>query len=434
MTIAVVPYDPEWPREFERESNRLRAALGDIAIRIDHHGSTSVPGLAAKPIIDIQISVERLQPLEPYASALAGLGYTHVPHADDSFAPFFHRPATWPHTHHVHVVSAGGAEERRTLRFRDRLRSDDGLAREYEALKRQLADAANGSDFVAQQAYANAKTDFIERAIAGAEVSAYYDGFEEEHRLASGPSQLEGDRTKEIVARHLPPPAARILDVGGAAGVYSLWLAALGHEVHLVDASARLVEEARRRSDRAARPLASASVGDARQLSQQDAAFDVVIVMGPLYHLTQAADRARALAEAFRVLRPGGFFAAAGISRYASAMDGLAQNFSLDPMFVAIRDRDLADGQHRNDSGHPYYFTTAYFHTPDGFRDEVAAAGFSRVQVLGVEGPAWILGDFDKRWADPALRAVILDTARVLESHAPIVAASAHLLAIGWKA
>src|SRR5262249_17907397 len=112
--ITIVSYDPEWPREFERERAHLQSALGDLAVRIEHNGSTAVPGLAAKPVIDIQIAVVPLHPLDPYLDALAAAGYHHVPHVDDAFAPFFHKPADWPHTHHVHLVEAGGGEERRT--------------------------------------------------------------------------------------------------------------------------------------------------------------------------------------------------------------------------------------------------------------------------------------------------------------------------------
>jgi GrpB-like predicted nucleotidyltransferase (UPF0157 family) len=166
VTIAIAPYDPGWPRAFERERDRLRAALGDRAVRIDHHGSTAVPDLAAKPVIDIQVSVEQLAPLEPYVRALEALGYRHVPHADDSFAPFFHRPADWPHTHHVHLVEAGGMEERRTLAFRDCLRANPEVARDYEMLKRRLAAEAGGTDVAPHEAYANAKTAFIEQVLA----------------------------------------------------------------------------------------------------------------------------------------------------------------------------------------------------------------------------------------------------------------------------
>src|SRR5215510_11920320 len=101
--LQVVPYDPEWPRAFAAEAVRIRNALGPLAVRIDHNGSTSIPGLAAKPVIDIQVSVRSLQPIDAYQEPLQDLGYTHVAHADDSFCPFFHRPGGWPHTHHVHV-------------------------------------------------------------------------------------------------------------------------------------------------------------------------------------------------------------------------------------------------------------------------------------------------------------------------------------------
>jgi GrpB-like predicted nucleotidyltransferase (UPF0157 family)/ubiquinone/menaquinone biosynthesis C-methylase UbiE len=429
VTIEIAPYDPGWPVAFERERARLADALGAVALRIEHNGSTAVPGLAAKPIIDIQVSVASLQPMGAYRPALESLGYVHVVHEDDAFAPFFHRPEEWPHTYHVHVVQAGSSEERRTLAFRDLLRRDAVAAREYEALKRRLAAEFVGGDAKSREAYAAAKTQFIEACA----VRSYYVRFPEENRLAEGVSQLEFERTKEILLRHLPPPPARILDVGGAAGVYSLWLASLGHEAHLVDRSERLVAEARRRSALAPQPLASASVGDARALNERVEQFDVVLVMGPLYHLTDRNDRVKALEEAYRVVKPGGFVAVAAISRYASALDGLAQNFSLDPQFAAIRDRDLRDGQHRNDTGHPYYFTTAYFHAPDGLRAELDAAGFEQIRVLGVEGPGWILSDFDRRWTDTAQRDVVLDTARALEAEPAVLGVSAHLLGLGWK-
>jgi GrpB-like predicted nucleotidyltransferase (UPF0157 family) len=136
--------------------------IGDLAIRIEHNGSTAIPGLAAKPIIDIQISVNQLHPSPRYAEPLAALGYLHVPHVDDAFAPFFHRPSEWPHTHHVHVVEAGGQEERRTLAFRDFLREHSVVARDYAALKRRLAAFADATSADSREEYARAKGEFIE--------------------------------------------------------------------------------------------------------------------------------------------------------------------------------------------------------------------------------------------------------------------------------
>jgi SAM-dependent methyltransferase len=176
------------------------------------------------------------------------------------------------------------------------------------------------------------------------------------------------------------------------------------------------------------RPLASLSIADARRLPQADGSAAAVLVMGPLYHLTSAADRATALREAFRVLAAGGTIVAAAIARYASALDGLARKLSIDPRFAKIRDRDLADGQHRNDTDNLDYFTTAYFHRPDDLRSELEQAQFRGVTVLGVEGPAWMLADFDARWDDPALRKDLLDVARALEAEPSVVGISAHLL------
>jgi GrpB-like predicted nucleotidyltransferase (UPF0157 family) len=175
-TIEIAPYDPGWPVAFEAEATHLRAGLKTLALRIDHHGSTAIPGLAAKPIIDIQVSVAVLHPLSTYQATLEALGYVHVPHADDSFCPFFHRPGRWPHTHHVHVVERGGREERRTLAFRDYLRDHPDMAREYEDLKRAVAAKIVAADPESQERYAAGKTDFIERIVGVAVATGYPKG------------------------------------------------------------------------------------------------------------------------------------------------------------------------------------------------------------------------------------------------------------------
>jgi GrpB-like predicted nucleotidyltransferase (UPF0157 family) len=138
-SITLSRYDPAWPGSFETEAKRIGRALGSAAVRIDHVGSTAVPGLAAKPVIDIQVSVRVLHPLEPHLSPLVALGYTHVPHPDDATYPFLHRPSQWPHSHHIHLCNAGGHEERRHLAFRDFLREHPEDAAAYADEKRRLA-------------------------------------------------------------------------------------------------------------------------------------------------------------------------------------------------------------------------------------------------------------------------------------------------------
>jgi SAM-dependent methyltransferase len=264
------------------------------------------------------------------------------------------------------------------------------------------------------------------------EVLDYYDQFPEESRLASGPFKLEFERTKDMLTRFLPPAPARVIDVGGAAGTYSAWLAERGYEVHLIDATPRLVAEARQLNATLRQPIASISVGDARSLPEPAGSAAVVMIMGPLYHLPAANDRLSALREAHRVLTPRGTVVAAAISRYASALDGLARKV-LDPAFHQIRDQDLVDGQHRNPTSTLNYFTTAYFHRPEDLRAELEEAGFSEVEVMGIEGVAWMFADFESRWADEALRRDILNIARALEAEPSIMGASAHLLGIGRK-
>jgi ubiquinone/menaquinone biosynthesis C-methylase UbiE len=264
-------------------------------------------------------------------------------------------------------------------------------------------------------------------------IASFYERTPEEARLQQGPFQLEEARTRELIQRFAPPPPATVLDVGGAAGAYALWLAASGYSVHLVDAVPRLVKEAERRSRLAERPLASCRVGDARALGTPDKTADIVLLLGPLYHLTDAADRAQALHEAGRVLKPGGWLFAAAISRYASALDGVARDLLRDPEFERIVDRDLRDGQHRNPTGRIDYFTTAYFHRPDELADEIRAAGLTAQGVYGIEGPGWILPDIVERMADPKQRESLLRVARMLETESFVVGTSAHLLAVARR-
>ena len=173
--LVIVPYDPGWPTAFGIEADRLRRVLGSLALRIDHHGSTAVPGLAAKPIIDIQVSVAAVQPVRPFGERLEAAGYAHVPSEDDVRCPFFHRPHGWPHTHHVHVVEFGGAEERRTLAFRDYLRDHPVAARRYQELKHGLAERFGGADTESREAYARAKSPFVEEILELAEDDAHAD-------------------------------------------------------------------------------------------------------------------------------------------------------------------------------------------------------------------------------------------------------------------
>jgi SAM-dependent methyltransferase len=264
-------------------------------------------------------------------------------------------------------------------------------------------------------------------------ITDYYDRAPEEVRLEQGPFQLEEARTRELIQRFAPPPPGTVVDVGGAAGAYALWLAEAGYSVHLLDPVPRLVAEAQQRSAAVEQPLRSCRVGDARTLAMPGDSADVVLLLGPLYHLTDPADRSRSLHEVARVLKPGGWLFAAAISRWASALDGLARDLLRDPRFAAIVEHDLRDGQHRNPTDRLDYFTTAYFHRPEELADEILAAGLTLTGVYGLEGPGWILPDVAERMADAHRRAALLGVARMLETEPAMLGSSAHLLAVAQR-
>jgi GrpB-like predicted nucleotidyltransferase (UPF0157 family) len=170
--IEIVPYDSAWPARFDAEAAQIRGVLGARVLRVDHVGSTSVIGLAAKPVIDIQVSVATLANFDGYSQPLARLGYTHVPMGDfDLVYPFFQKPKRWPSSHHVHLCVAGGEQERRHLAFRDYLRLHPEVAARYAELKRGLALIHIGNTKASRERYSLAKTEFInsvlKRALGG---------------------------------------------------------------------------------------------------------------------------------------------------------------------------------------------------------------------------------------------------------------------------
>ena len=266
------------------------------------------------------------------------------------------------------------------------------------------------------------------------EIAAYYGLGLERDRLDTGTGALELARTQAMLERFLPSAPAVIADVGGGPGRYAVWLAERGYEVHLVDAVPLHVEQARAHArDRPGAMLASAETGDARALHLQDTSVDAVLLLGPLYHLADRASRLQALREARRVCRRGGVILAAGISRFASTLDGMRVGYIDDPVFAAVAADDRRDGTHRNPTRNPAYFTTAYFHRPEELAVELEEAGLTHEATLAVEGVAWLLPDLDAWLADERRRAALLDALASIEAEPALLGASAHLIAVGRK-
>jgi SAM-dependent methyltransferase len=257
------------------------------------------------------------------------------------------------------------------------------------------------------------------------EIMGYYQRGDERDRLAAGPGRLEFLRTWDVLIRTLPASPASVLDVGGATGVYAGPLAEAGYVVDVVDPVPEHVAEA------AARPGVTARVGDARALPTPNSSVDAVLLLGPLYHLQDRADRVTAWREAARVVRPGGVVVGAVISRFASLLDGFLHDHFSDPRFRPLVERALVDGVHRNVDAERSWFTSAYFHRPDEITAEVVDAGLTEVRLVAVESPLWLTGPrLDEILASVHLTELLLDMLRRIEEEPSLLGASSHLLAV----
>jgi GrpB-like predicted nucleotidyltransferase (UPF0157 family) len=167
--VEIVAYDPSWPIRFEEECEALHRILAAwLAGPIAHIGSTAIPGMAAKPVIDIMAAVQTLNGSRPAIRAAAELGYRYSPYRPDA-EHWFCKPSLAFRTHHLHLVPFGSEQWLGPIAFRDYLRAHSVVAAEYEALKRRLAQEHHFD----REAYTEAKHPFIARITSLALVEGY---------------------------------------------------------------------------------------------------------------------------------------------------------------------------------------------------------------------------------------------------------------------
>ena len=264
-----------------------------------------------------------------------------------------------------------------------------------------------------------------------ASLQAYYALGEEAARLTSGIGRVEFLRTIEILDRVLPAPPAIVADIGGGPGIYTDHLLSLGYDVVHRDLVADHVGAVRARH-RPGTPTGvrlDAAVGDARSLDIEDASVDVTLLLGPLYHLPDPDDRRAAIAEAARIVRPGGPVAAAAISRHSILLDGILLK-RIDLAFPQVL--GLLDGVRETGVMPPLFEGSfnGYAHRPDQLRAELTEAGLTVDQLVNVEGIAPALDDIDARLDDPAERERLLFVLRSVESEPDLIGVGPHLLAL----
>jgi ubiquinone/menaquinone biosynthesis C-methylase UbiE len=200
-----------------------------------------------------------------------------------------------------------------------------------------------------------------------------------------------------------------------------------------VDLVEKNIEIAKRLAKEKKLKLETIEVGDARGLRFKDGYFDVVLMMGPLYHLTKKQERMKALREARRVLHKDGILFGAAISKYAWMMDTFYYGMLNDPDCVKIMNRDLIDGQHRNYTDKFNYFTTSFLILPEDLRKEVKQAGFKSVDILAIEAFGSHIPGFNKYWHKHKFMKLLLKTIDKIEKDNSLLGMSNHLMAVARK-
>ncbi len=270
-------------------------------------------------------------------------------------------------------------------------------------------------------------------------VPAYYEAGREYHRLRKDIGLIEFERTKEIMLEHLPNPPAVIYDIGGAYGEYAWWLAHLGYEVHLFDLSETNIRLSRELA--AEYPdcsLAASEVCDARNVPRDDHSADAVLLMGPLYHITDYDERIKAIKESCRLLKNNGVLFTAALTPFSVLLDKITvyapnggKSYLEDPRFLAMVERELKDGCHNNPNREVYEgLGSAYLHTAKALKSELKDGGFFDSVVHGVMGGAWLARDIDGLWKNEVSRNALMNTVRLLDTNEEIIGLSGHLLAV----
>lgn len=275
-------------------------------------------------------------------------------------------------------------------------------------------------------------------------VLARYNAGIEKNRLRTGIGIIEFERTKEILLENLPKPPAGIYDIGGGYGEYSWWLASLGYEVHLFDLSETNIDMSSEMADEYRDcSLKSAIVCDARSVPCADKSADAILLMGPLYSITEFEERIAAIKESFRLLKDNGVLFSAALTPYSVLLPRITayhddnsniKNELDNPDVISIIERALCDGCYINPERRiANGLGSSHLHTAKELKDELLYGGFVTSAVHGVMGGAWLAPNLDELLEKEETKKVLMKTVRMLDMHEEIIGLSGHLLAVSRK-
>ena len=267
------------------------------------------------------------------------------------------------------------------------------------------------------------------------EIYDFYNNGAEIGRLERGLGIVEFHRTKEILSRYIKGGKV-IYDIGGGIGMYAAWLAKLGNEVHLIELAENAVEYAKANMMQDCHFIAE--MGNALEVNRPNESADVVLLMGPLYHLRDRGDRLQAFSEARRVLKKGGLMVAAGISKFGSmtwalSVYGEKNDFIDDPVFFNMILGEMTTGDHIRPTEYPKFVAESYFTTSEEMKTEIAEVSFSVEKAVAVEGCIWFTPHLAEKWEDETSRERLLEIVRITESEPEMMGMSPHFLVVARK-
>ncbi|WP_261290932.1 class I SAM-dependent methyltransferase [Paraclostridium sordellii] len=225
-------------------------------------------------------------------------------------------------------------------------------------------------------------------------------------------------------------------DVGGGIGVYSSWLVSEGNEVHLLELAPNAVEYAIKSQSKD--NLFKAEVCDARNINRENESADIVLLMGPLYHLQNKEDRKKVLNEAKRVLKKGGILFSVGISKFSSTTWALStygngNEFLDDPIYFNMIQNELISGVHIRPKEYSNFITQAYFHTPRELQEELEVVGFETIQKHAIEGVIWFTPFLNEYWKDEEKRNILLKILNQTDTEESLMGMSPHFMIVSKK-
>lgn len=261
------------------------------------------------------------------------------------------------------------------------------------------------------------------------DIEKYYETFNEDLRLKSAYGKLEEEHIRRVILKSIPDKTSVVFDIGGGTGYYSRWLAESGYQVHYSDVVPKHVQIFNERHH-GLEGVVTSSVQDARNLSYDDCCADVVILNGPLYHLTEKEDRIKALRESKRILRSGGRLLAVTIGRLAGLQYALSSGMIFNEDYYSMVATEVATGVRRNDSSKLSTFDIAYFHTIQEINTEMRESGFTVLSTLGLVGLSSISPTLESDMADEQKRERLLSAAELTEMYPSL---SPKMMTIGIK-